>query len=61
MVKNATDKAGRIPRKIRERDRKSLKHWKPYRGPGDWSFIVLNPPPMLADGEKNERPVAKNG
>jgi hypothetical protein len=39
-----TEKAGRILQMMKERDRQASKHWKPYNGPLDWDFIVLNAP-----------------
>jgi hypothetical protein len=39
-----TDKAARILEKMKERDRQSLKRWRPYNGPPDWDFAVLNAP-----------------
>jgi hypothetical protein len=39
-----TDKAARILEKMKERDRHTPIHWKPYKGPPDWNFIVLDVP-----------------
>jgi len=61
MVNTMTNKAARILRKIRERDRQNLKHWKPYSGPADWSFIVLDAPQQSIEGERDERPELSNG
>jgi len=61
MVKNATDKAGRILKKMKEQDRRKRKRWKPYSGPADWNFVVLNAPPKQVDGERDERPEVSNG
>jgi len=56
-----TNKAGRILQRIKERDRKNLKRWKPYTGPADWSFIVLDAPQQPIEGERDERPQVSNG
>jgi hypothetical protein len=51
-----TDKATRILEKMRERDRKNLSHWRPYDGPPDWSFAVLNAPKNELEERRDERP-----
>jgi len=61
MVKNTTEKVARILKKMRERDRKSLKHWKPYRGPADWSFIVLDVPQQPLEGKRDEPTEVSSG
>jgi len=44
-----------VRRRIIERQRKNQKHWKPYTGPPDWSFIVL------VDVPKKEEEEIRNG
>jgi len=61
MVKSTTEKAGRILKKMKERDRQSRKRWKPYDGPPDWSFIVLDAPQQAIEGEREEQPEVSNG
>jgi len=36
------------------------KRWKPYKGPADWSFIVLNAPKKELEEGKEERPEVSN-
>ena len=61
MVKTMTDKSARILQKMKERERQKLKHWKPYDGPPDWSFIVLNAPNKQVEEGKGERPEVNDG
>jgi hypothetical protein len=39
-----SDKAEKILQQLKKRDQQNRKHWKPYDGPPDWSFAVLNAP-----------------
>jgi hypothetical protein len=39
-----TDKAEKILQMIKRNDRQIMKHWKPYDGPPDRDFAVLNAP-----------------
>ena len=56
-----TNKAGRILQRIKERDRKNLKRWKPYSGPPDWNFIVLDVPKQELENKGDEQPEVSNG
>ena len=56
-----TDKAARILQKMKERDRNILIHWKPYAGPPDWDFIVLDAPKKQVEEERDERPEMSSG
>lgn len=56
-----TDKPTAILKKMKERDRKTLKHWKPYAGPPDWNFVVLNAPKSQVEEQRDERPEVSNG
>jgi hypothetical protein len=39
-----TEKTAKILQLIKKRDQQIMKHWKPYDGPPDWDFAVLNAP-----------------
>jgi hypothetical protein len=39
----------------------SRKHWKPFDGPADWDFIVLNSPKKGLEDGRDERPEVSNG
>jgi hypothetical protein len=56
-----TEKAGRILQSMKKRDTQTLKHWKPYTGPPDWSFAVLNAPNKQVEEGKDESPEVSNG
>ena len=51
-----TEKAETILRRLKSRDRLIRKHWKPYEGPPDWDFAVLNAPKKDLEEGKDERP-----
>ena len=52
-----TEKAQRILNELKKHDRLNRKHWKPYNGPADWNFIVLESPKRQIE----ERPEVSNG
>ena len=59
--KMRTDKAQKILDAIERRDRKAVKRWKPYNGPADWSFIVLDAAKKELEERMDERPEVSNG
>ena len=56
-----TDKAQKILDIMKKKDRQTLKHWKPYDGPPDWGFAVLNAPKKDLEEGRDERPEVSNG
>ena len=50
-----TEKAQKILDALKRRDRQNRKHWVPYDGPADFSFVVLNAPKKdLEEGRDEE-------